>query len=213
LVNGRPLRFSRKKERGTAVVVVVLVTTLITAIGIFAVRNVSQIDMAVGFSRQSGQTLALAELGTTAALTQIGSDSANYASKMSGPELCLSNGPYATNKDITTCHKLNRADLEAGTAIFNGETLLEAAATGETGSFGPLANTTGVIEVEMTDKHGTGELIPGSKDTAMDITLTTMATVSPIVAPGAEPCDGVASMSVKKVMRAHMLVTSDAGTP
>ena len=34
-------RFSRKDERGTTVVVVVMVTTLITAIGIFAVRNVS----------------------------------------------------------------------------------------------------------------------------------------------------------------------------
>jgi hypothetical protein len=211
LVKGTPRRFSRKEERGTTVVVVVLVTTLITAIGIFAVRNVSQIDMAVGFSRQSGQSLALAELGTTAALTQIGSDSSNYASKMSGPEQCLSNGPYATDHDVTTCHKLNRADLEAGTAVFSGETLLEPTATGETGSFGPLANTTGVIEVEMTDRHNTGEIIPGSKDTAMDITLTTMATVSPIVAAGSDPCDGVASMSVKKVMRAHMLVTSDAG--
>ena len=46
-------RFSRKDERGTTVVVVVMVTTLITAIGVFAVRNVTQIDQAVGYSRQS----------------------------------------------------------------------------------------------------------------------------------------------------------------
>jgi hypothetical protein len=208
-----PRRFSHKEERGTTVVVVVLVTTLITAIGIFAVRNISQVDLAVGYSRQAGQSLALAELGTTAAVTQIGSDSDYYSGMMSGPELCQANGPYATDKNVSTCHKLNRADLEAGTAVYSGETLLEAAVAGsETGSFGPLANTTGVIEVEMTDKHGTGDIIAGSNDTAVDITLTTMASVSPIVA-GSDPCGGgVATMAVKKVMRAHMIVPSHEGT-
>jgi len=81
------------------------------------------------------------------------------------------------------------------------------AGVGETGSFGPFANTTGVIQVEMTDRHQTGQIIAGDNRTTVDVTLTTMASVSPIVA-GSEPCTGAAGMAVKKVMRAHIIVPS-----
>lgn len=201
-------RFSRKTERGTTVVVVVLVTTLITAIGIFAVRNVSQIDQAVGYSRQSGQSNALAELGTTAALAEIGSRGSHYPNAMTpgGAFKCLANSRYATDS-ASTCYKLDRADLETITASNGGETLLEPAVAGaETGSFGPLANTTGIIKVELTDKHQTNTPIPGVSGTPFDVTLTTIATVSPITG-SSDPCaDGVATMAVTKVLRAHMIV-------
>ena len=201
-------RSSRRAERGTTVVVVVLVTTLITAIGMFAVRNISQIDQAVGYSRQSGQGNALAELGTTAALTQVASNPDGYTDPKIPPLSCFANGPYTT----AFCNKLDRAALEAGTALYSGETLLEPSVAGsETGSFGPLANTTGVIQVEMTDRHQTGQILPGENRTTVDVTLTTMATVSPIVA-GSEPCTGAASMAVKKVMRAHIIVPSPTET-
>jgi hypothetical protein len=201
-------RISRKAERGTAVVVVVLVTTLITAIGVFAVRNVSQIDQAVGYSRQAGQSNALAELGTTAAMAEVASKGGGYTNNMTNSLWCLANGRYA--KDVTSnCYKLDRAALEAVTAANNGETLLEPAIAGnETGSFGPLANTTGLIQVELTEKHKSNTPIPGSKD-AYDVTLTTMATVTPITG-SSDPCaDGVATMAVTKVLRAHMIVPSD----
>ena len=202
-------RSSRSAERGTTVVVVVLVTTLITAIGIFAARNISQVDQAVGYSRQAGQSNALAELGTSAALTQVGSNPDQYTDMTKATLSCFANGPYTTS----FCNKLDRAALEAGTALYSGETLLEPAVPGisETGSFGPFANTTGVIQVEMTDAHETGQIIAGSNLTTVDLTLTTMASVSPIVA-GSEPCNGAAGMAVKKVMRAHIIVPSQAGT-
>jgi hypothetical protein len=198
-------RFSRKDERGTTVVVVVMVTTLITAIGIFAVRNVSQIDQAVGYSRQSGQTNALAELGTTAAVTQVGSMGSYYSDQMSMGLKCLANGPYATASS-SSCFHLNQGDFDTVTTGHSGETLLEPSAAGETGSFGPLANTAGLVRVEMTEKHATNTPIPGSSGTAFDVTLTTTASVSPIVA-GSDPCGGgVATMAVKKVMRAHVIL-------
>jgi hypothetical protein len=198
--------FSRKSERGTAVVVVVLVTTLITAIGIFAVRNISQIDQAVGYSRQAAQSNALAELGTTAALAEVGSRGSQYPNKMTNEAWCLSNSIYA--KDVSsTCYKMDRAALELITASNSGETLLEPAVSGsETGSFGPLANTTGIVQIELTDKHQTNTPIPGVSGTPYDITMTTLATVSPITGTS-DPCaDGVATMTVTKVLRAHMIV-------
>ena len=116
-------RFSHAGERGTTVVVVVMVTTLITAIGIFAVRNVSQVDQAVGYSRQSAQTNALAELGTTTAIAQIGAMGSSYTDKMDSGLKCLANGPYAT-LSRSSCFHLDQADLDAATTSNNGETLL-----------------------------------------------------------------------------------------
>ena len=188
--------------------VVVLVTTLITAIGIFAVRNVSQIDQAVGYSRQAAQSNALAELGATAAMSEVASKGGGYTNKMSTGLWCLSNGRYAKDAS-STCYKLDRAALEAIMLANNGETLLEPAIAGnETGSFGPLANTTGLIQVEVTDKHASNTPIPGGRD-AFDVTLTTLATVTPITS-SSDPCaDGVATMAVTKVLRAHMIVPAD----
>jgi hypothetical protein len=202
-------RFARKAERGTTVVVVVLVTTLITAIGVFAVRNVNQVDRAVGYSRQAAQSIALAELGTTAAMAEVASKGGGYTANMTGGLWCLSNGRYAKDTS-SSCYKLDRAALEAITAANNGETLLEPAGAGETGSFGPLGNTTGVLQVELTDKHSTNTPIPGGGE-AFDVTLTTMASVTPIPTSGSsDPCaDGVATMAVTKVVRAHMIVPAN----
>jgi hypothetical protein len=208
MVTGRGRRFSRKSERGTAVVVVVMVTTLITAIGVFAVRNVSQIDQAVGYSRQSTQTNALAELGTTAAMAQITAQHPFYTNNMNRGLKCQANGPYAADTE-SHCNKLDRSDLEVTTLGNNGETLTEPAVPGsEAGSFGPLANTTGLVSIELTEKHATNTPIPGG-GSALDVTLTTTAVVSPITSTP-DPCaEGVPTMSVKKVMRAHVIVPSN----
>jgi hypothetical protein len=78
----------------------------------------------------------------------------------------------------------------------------------EAGSFGPLANTTGLVSIELTEKHATNTPIPGG-GSAVDVTLTTTAVVSPITTT-ADPCaEGVPTMSVKKVMRAHVIVPSN----
>jgi hypothetical protein len=198
-------RFSRKGERGTTVVVVVMVTTLITAIGIFAVRNVSQIDQAVGYSRQSAQTNALAELGTTAAITEIGAKGTYYTDKMTSRP-CMANGPYSGLAE-SSCYRIDQGDLDTATTANNGETLLEPSVAGtETGSFGPLANAAGFVTVEMTEKHQTNIDLPGVQGTPLDVTLTAMAAVAPI-SGSADPCgNGVATMTVQKVMRAHIIV-------
>lgn len=204
-------RFSRKAERGTTVVVVVMVTTLITAIGIFAVRNISQIDMAVGFSRQSAQATALAELGTTTAMAQINSKGAEYPNKMSSEFKCFANARYTTRD----CYHFSREFLEGQTAANSGETLLEPAVPGtETGSFGVSANADGTLKVEMTEKHPTNSPLPGTdlSNTSgnnlspQDVTLTTFALVGPRTGATDVCADGVSSMAVKKVVRAHIIV-------
>ena len=220
-------RFSRKGERGTTVLVVVMATTLITAIGVFAVRNISQIDQAVGYSRQAAQTNAFAELGTSAAMAQMIATGNGYAVDMEARDpndpqqlkplfSCEANGAYA-NASLSTCYPLKQDRIDAMTSGNGNATMVQAAVAGsETGSFGPLANTTGIVKIEFTEKRPTNTPIGGFKageSSASDITVTTIAVVSPITASGTDPCaNNVAAMSVKKVMRSHIIVPPRPGT-
>jgi hypothetical protein len=222
----RKRRLRRRGERGTTVVIVVMVATLITAIGAFAVHNIGQVDLAVGYSRQSAQTYALAELGTTAAMAQIAATGTAYSNLMSETQVpadpanpnaprfkCLANGSYFAAGG-STCFRLQQDRLESMTTGNGGETLLEPTVAGsESGSFGILSSTIGLVDVEMTEKRPTNRDIAGSRQgsSAFDITLTTTAVVSP-PPTAADPCSGIASMTVKKVMRAHVIVPPDPGT-
>ena len=223
-MTGRHKRhFAHKNERGTTVLVVVLVTTLITAIGIFAVRNVTQIDQAVGYSRQSAQTVALAELGTTAAMAEVADTGTRYSTEMGRRATnsttlpafrCGANMGTSTVPDDagTTCYPLAQGRIEANTTSNGGETLLEpTVANGDTGSFGPLAGTTGSVVIELTEKRPTNIPIPGTKagDSAFDVTVTTTGIVSPDTGAA---CGAISGMTVKKVMRAHVIIPPEPGT-
>lgn len=212
-------RRSRKSERGTTVVIVVMVATLITAIGAFAVHNIGQIDTAVGYSRQSAQTYALAELGTTAAMSQIAATGNAYLNLMgevvkdnakpNAPRFnCRANGAFAANEG-STCFRIQQPNIE--TTI--GKTLLVPSATGsgEVGSFGPIAGVVGQVDVEMTEKRKAQDIPGMPQGSAFDVTLTTTAVVSP-PPTGGTPCGGVASMTVKKVLRSHVVLPGDPGT-
>jgi hypothetical protein len=226
LVSPLQPRFSRKNERGTTVLVVVMAITLITAIGIFAIRNISQIDLAVGYSRQSAQANAFAELGTSAAMAQMIATGNGYAVDMEARDQndplklrpafsCEANGAYAT-ASLSTCYPLKQDRIDSMTSTNSGETLVEPSVAGtESGSFGPIANTTGLVKIEFTEKRPTNTPIGGFKageTSASDITMTTIAVVSPISSTS-DPCgDSVATVSVKKVMRSHVIVPPRPGT-
>jgi hypothetical protein len=203
---------ARKSQRGTTVVVVVMVTTLITAIGVFAVRNASQIDQAVGYSRQSSQTIALAELGTSAAISEFGANkAAAYVAQMvNQPETCIANSILPAG---TPCARLFRSDIEASTK----DTLLEPTVGGsETGSLGPSGAMMGDLYVEVTERHPTGRPIAGTDlgGTGPElkyakVTLTTTAQIRPTAPTGSNDnlCNaGVAAVAAKKVMRARVVV-------
>ncbi|MGE3670104.1 MAG: PilX N-terminal domain-containing pilus assembly protein, partial [Polyangiaceae bacterium] len=67
----RPASRRRADERGAALFIVVLVITLLTAIGIFAARSASLVDVASGYDRQAIQTEYIAEYGIRGATTRL----------------------------------------------------------------------------------------------------------------------------------------------
>jgi len=206
-VTSRQLK-GRKSQRGTAVVTVLMVTTLITAVGVFAVRAVSQVDVAVGYSRQAAQTLAIAEYGTSAALAQLSTGSAEiYVNQMlRSPETCRANGGFNG-----PCYKLFRSEIDVQTQALASETLLERTSGAELGSFGSIANTTGDFVVEMTEPGPTGRPVAGTDVGGtgasfkyVKVSLTTTAQVRP---DGALVCNaGVASVTSQQGMRARVVV-------
>lgn len=200
---------SHQSERGTTVVIVVLVTTLIAAVGVFAVRNAAQVDLAVGYGRIAAQTTSVAELGTTAALSQVAVDGATHSlGKMDSGDVCGANPPKAiaaANAMELSCYQIWQSDLE------KSKTLFQAAneATGETGSFGLFSEVQGAVGIELTEKHQTSGPVASAQDgtaSYFEVTMTTTGWVRPIQT-GADDCSGNGTKStVKKMMRAHTVI-------
>ena len=86
----RALVRRRSEERGAALFVVVLVLTLLTAVGLFAAQSATLVDQASGYSRQASQTSYLAEYGTLLATTELGSGAASAAKLSSISQFRLS---------------------------------------------------------------------------------------------------------------------------
>lgn len=206
-------RLARKSERGTTVLIVSMIVTLVTAIGILAVRSASQLNTAVGYGRLSGQTTALAELGTSAAIAEFGAGkAAAYVAKMDAqPEQCIANTPLFIA--TAPCARLFRSDLEASTQAYSSTKLLQATdvPSDETGSFGLGSATVGDVMIEVTEKGPTGKPVAGSDLTMQfaKVTLTSTAQVRPTAPTGIndDTCNaGVAKTTSKKVMRARVVV-------
>jgi hypothetical protein len=210
LVNPAIRRLLRRRaQRGNAVMVVVLVTMLLSAIGVYSVRNISQVDQAVGYARQADQTTALAELGATAAMAYVATlnkDTVQVASR--DPNLKCVTNMVVPPGTAATCYPFRGLEIEGATAIYGGETLLEPLAGAETGSFGATADVQGLIDVELTDIQESFGYKSGQKleDKPLDATVTTRARVVPNQGAGNDPCGpAVSSMTAKKLLRAHAI--------
>ena len=162
------LRRRRHGERGAAVFIVVLVVTLLTAIGVFALRSVSLVDVAAGYDRQASQTLYLSEYAGRAVAAEVGDGAGRiYVDKVAaGTDTnCLVNtklDPTALDPLITAplpCYKLFINEI--GSRVdknFSGNKVLATQDTSFAGSLGPKLDVTGAIQpmegvfvVEMTD--------------------------------------------------------------
>ncbi|HEY2408073.1 MAG TPA: hypothetical protein VGI10_18830 [Polyangiaceae bacterium] len=156
MVNARCLRRHRS-ERGAAVFIVVMVITLLTAIGVFAARSTSLTDVAAGFEREAAQTSYISQLATNAVAAELGGGMANaYLIQMrSKPETCLANSGITTSP-APYCYRLFKSDLDARTPATGGEILLDPSS---------LSSTSGVSAdflVEMTDVGPAGKPIAGT---------------------------------------------------
>jgi len=196
----------RRDERGAAVFVVVLVLTLISAIGVFSMRSAGVVDLAAGFNRQNVQSSAMAEFGAKAAATYVGSNKALVYNKdrIAG---CASN--YMAANPLATCLALRPALLsDVFTAL--APVAFPDGLSGRLNLDGSPTTVRAEFAVELTDqavantKAGVGN---EGGDKAYSMTFKSVARVYPTDATNPSACSpGSGRALSQQAIRAHVTV-------
>jgi hypothetical protein len=123
-----------------ALFIVVMVVTLLGAVGVFAARSASMVDVASGYSRQASQTVYLAGYASRFAAVELGQGRASwYIDRMrEGTEQCPSNQNAAAAENfVLPCYKLDNTDVTARVQDQLAQAALVDQVADEPGSLGP----------------------------------------------------------------------------
>lgn len=184
-----------RSQRGAAVFIVVLMMTLLTALGIFAVRSASLADVAAGYDREGVQASLVAQYGLTATTAFIGAKnlSTTVVQTMSLP-LPFKQPKCETNPGLPgpPCYQIRQAqDIQADVMTTSNEFLFAPSNTSVpvpngTSSLNVNETTDAAFAVELTEVAPTG--VPLSGDNTLrqyQVTVTSMAQVRSVGAcPG-----------------------------
>lgn len=161
MVTRSNVRHPRDSERGAAIFIVVMVITMLTAIGAFSVRAASLSQLASGYVRQGTQNQHTSEYGLLAVVTEMNSVRKDlYRNRMlSQPDPFCYATRHAANK---ACYKFQGQDIQVNVTA----PLFEYATAGEDGtvvpgSLGPLPMMP-LFAVEMFDPGPVSRPTPGS---------------------------------------------------
>jgi hypothetical protein len=194
---------SRGDERGAAIFVVVMVLTMLTAIGVFAVRASSMAGAASGYERQNTQNHYVSEFGLLGAVTELSTTRRSaYVTKMAQGEDCMATRGMVLPTGGATkapCYTLYAKNVQDSVSQnFNGRPLFESssadAGTVTTpGSLGPAA-LQGDFKVEMSDPGPVGMPVAGTdvggtgvRFKYLQVTLTAIGQVRPASDPTCDP--------------------------
>lgn len=215
------LRTARRQgERGAAVFIVVMVLSLLTAVGLFAVRSASLADLAAGYDREGAQAALVAEYAITASAAYLGNDPSTVllgykASIDRSAQPCQSNaipGAFPSPAPRPGCYRLELAELQTSFGRMSNETVFAPAnlAGGKSGSTSSLninetTNATFVVEVTDAAKTGVPAVGDDAKVSTIMMTLTAISQVRPTAA-----CADTASAPTagQQVMRAMIATKS-----
>jgi hypothetical protein len=180
-------------ERGAAIFIVVLVLTMLTGIGVFAIRAATLSEAASGYDRQNTQNHYVGEYGLLGAVSELSSPRRDwyYKQMKKGGEPCIATkGILTTGTGVSVpCFPIQASDVQAGVfSNFSGRPLFEPATTSSgtvtPGSLGP-AGLDGDFRVEMSDPGPVGMPVAGtdvggtSAWRYYQVTLTSVGQVRP----------------------------------
>ncbi len=104
---------TRRGERGAAVFIVVMVITLLTAVGVLAIRRASMTDAAVGYARQADQARYLADYTIRLGSYELGEGRGQFYVNQVRPAVAGAK----TNPEICPSTKYAHATLTSGTVV------------------------------------------------------------------------------------------------
>ena len=169
-------------QRGAALFVVVMVITLLTAVGIFAARSTSLVDAATGYGRQASQTLALADYGAKLVASELGEGRAPNVFQIMNlrPQYCPSYG----NSPTLRCYAYDYSQLEARVVQNSTYNVIEYQSDSVEGSLGPkfvdstmTSGVDGVFIVEIYDPFSISNIQGESASTpaGREVTINSIA--------------------------------------
>ena len=195
------LRLRRhRNQRGMAVFLVVLVLTMVSAIGVFSMHSASLVDRATGFNRQNVQATAIVEFGMRGAATWLGphKDMVQSKVRVSG---CAPRLLAASTE--APCNVIKDKSLDD---IFE-ETVADGL-VGQLNSPWDRAPIRAEVVTELTEPFDAmAGTVAGSGGSIAEMTITTTARVFPTDAGSTTVC-GVGSkgaMSQQRA-RAHVII-------
>jgi len=207
----------RANERGAAVFVVVMVLTMLTAIGVFAMRASSMSNAASGYDRQNTQNHYVGEFGLLSAVAELSTTRRSaYVEKMGkGMETCAAAKGITNVGSGIPCYHLYANDVARTVkSNFSGRALFEVpSGSGSAlvpGSLGPTP-LDGDFVVEMTDPGPVGLPVAGTdvggsaaKFRYLQVTLTSVGQVRPAGDPAA--CNAGAVVAGNETGRAFVVI-------
>ena len=210
-----PPRPGRQAQRGAAVFIVVMVLTLLTAVGIFAVRSAGMADLAAGYDREGAQATLVAEYAITASAAYLANDPSTVligykASIDKTPQPCQSNampGTFPQPAPRPGCYRLELAELNTSFGKMAGETAfappnMTGSPAGSSSSLNANETTNATFVVEVTDAAKTGMPAEGddAKVSLIVMTLTAISQVRPAAACAASIAAPAAGQQVMRAM-------------
>ncbi len=160
---------ARADERGSTLFIVVMVITLMTAVGLYSMRAASLAEQAVGFNRLGVQTTYVTEFAARSVMAEmVGKEQHYYQFISRASDDCRATSELAAilDPERPTCYKLLSEEIWNRTnEAFPGNFGSAATPT----LFGEMsrANSKGAFVVELTDLARAGNPIAG-EDVAAD---------------------------------------------
>jgi hypothetical protein len=207
----------RSGERGAALFIVVLVTVLLGAIGVFAVHTASLVERAAGYSRKGAQAAYLSELGLRSVAADMAGKEDEYSTIITaGNQRCWNSqdlAPLLQPGIRPSCRVIRVDELKARLDPSLG--LSAAMGTDPAGFIGAVARPgqetgmEGVYWVELTDIGPAPDLRAGTdlseKSFAYkQVTVTATGQVRPVAGGVATCSDAVVQGSAVQSVRAHV---------
>jgi Tfp pilus assembly protein PilX len=194
----------RRAERGMAVFLVVVVLTMTSAIGVFAMYSASLVDRATGFNRQNVQATAMVEFGLRGTATWIGRN--KYIVTSTDRTVGCSPSLLAANPDAP-CVPIKESLLN-DTFTSTAPTPYTDGLTGLLSSPWDSSAIGAEVVTELTESFdANANARAGSAGGTREMTLTTTARIFP-TSPGSTNACGAGAKGAmsQQRLRAHVII-------
>ena len=193
-----------------------MVLTLLTAVGLFAVRSASLADVAAGYDREGAQATLIAEYAITASAAYLANDPSTvligYKASIDSIPSALPierarRVPCRRPRRRPGCYRLELGELQTSFSKTSKETVfappnLAGSVSTSTSSLNANETTNATFVVEVTDAAKTGVPAEGddAKVSTILMTLTAISQVRPAAACAASLSAPAAGQQVMRAM-------------